>query len=199
MDNILNKVITIESIDSKKTSTGNIRKTIVDQDKVKFIFYTKKADGTTSKAAQQVSDMGLDVGSTVKVGYKEEAKSFEGEKGTVNYTERSVISFQETGDEPVTTTSNRVPPQAQGRATAPNFDAQRASIERQVAFKAAIEVFLAMKDFYKPTDIRKLTDDFTDIIAGKVTPSAAPKAQRDDDLPTVQIDDEVAPEDIPFM
>lgn len=68
-DKIYNKVITIESKEEIKTSNGNTMVKITDHTGEKFGFFKKKKNGEFSSPAVQFRDMGLDEGSTVKIGY----------------------------------------------------------------------------------------------------------------------------------
>lgn len=58
----------------------------------KFSFYSTKKDGDETSAYQQFKSMGLQVGSTVNITYKEEQKEYQGKP----YTARTVIWFRET-------------------------------------------------------------------------------------------------------
>jgi hypothetical protein len=83
---LLNKVITISAKEEKLSQYGAMVK-IKDENNLTYTVYQKKRDGSISTAwGQQVN---LPVGSTVQIGYVEEAKEYEG-KG---YMARTIRNF----------------------------------------------------------------------------------------------------------
>lgn len=96
-DKIYNKVITIESKEETKTSNGNTLVKIKDHTGEQFTFFKKKKDGSLTSSAIQLRDMGLDEGSTVKIGYVIE--TYEDKQGTIRESHK-IINFQETSDSP---------------------------------------------------------------------------------------------------
>lgn len=102
-DQIYNKVITIAS--KEEVLTKNKKNTtvkITDQSGAKFVFWKKKADGTPSAVAEQFRAMGLDEGSTVKIGYVDEA--YEDAQGQSRVSSK-IINFQETQEQPAQVSS----------------------------------------------------------------------------------------------
>jgi hypothetical protein len=96
-DKIYNKVITIESKEESKTTTGNTMVKLTDHTGEKFNFFKKKKDGELSSPAAQFNDMRLDEGSTVKIGYVIDTYQ---DKNGVTRESKKIINFQETNDTP---------------------------------------------------------------------------------------------------
>lgn len=200
-DDIKNKVITIAKVDSSATATGNIKKTIIDQDKLKYIFYTKKKDKTSSAMHSQFQDMGLDVGSVVEIGYKEEAKSFTATKGKdsgnlVSYTERSIISFRETNETPV---AGKVELRPAGQASPSNYTpAQDRDFDKENVGKCQTIFLGALIQSGKP-----ISEAITQVkeakkLAELVVYGFQEKVVNTEALPVIQQGEDINVEDIPF-
>jgi hypothetical protein len=191
MDNIQNKVIRLSGEEKKVLSNGAVVIKVKDEKNLTYTIWTTKKDGTESLAAASYKKFTL--GQYAKIGFKEETKSTEDGK---TYASRTIISLEPA--EGPQQASN--PSQGASHAALQNFDSQRASIERQVAFKAAVELVVAGKSEF--ANIPHLTEQFANLIAGKL-PAPTPKpAPADEELPTIQVDnvvdEEISVEDIPF-
>lgn len=102
-DFLLRKVITIKGIETKEGETqyGKWQSFIVtDQENNRYSFFATKKDGNPTKAAQQMKEQGLTIGSKVLINYKEEEKSFQKEGKTMNYKARNIAFFSEVPDVP---------------------------------------------------------------------------------------------------
>lgn len=99
---IYNKVITIESKEEAKTQSGNTMVKLTDHTGERFTFFKKKQDGNLTSVAAQFRDMGLDEGSTVKIGYVIENYQ---DKNGITRESHKIINLQETNDNPVVATS----------------------------------------------------------------------------------------------
>lgn len=95
------KVITIEKVESQMFDNGGTQyKVTAGGAKYKFNDQTKPDEEGKSRptvAFQQFKDMGLKVGSTVEIWYKEQEKEYQGKP----YTDRLIASFRETNGQPV--------------------------------------------------------------------------------------------------
>jgi hypothetical protein len=101
-DKIYNKVITIESKEEIKTADGNTVVKLKDHTGEHFSFFKKKKDSEGnltlfSSPANQFKDMGLDEGSTVKIGYV--INTYSDKQGETRES-KNIINFQETNDAP---------------------------------------------------------------------------------------------------
>jgi hypothetical protein len=112
-DKIYNKVITIESKEEIKTSNGNTMVKITDHTGEKFGFFKKKKDGSLGAPAVQFRDMGLDEGSTVKIGYVIETYQ---DKNGVTRESHKIINFQETSDSPTQDSQTEEKPRGEAPA-----------------------------------------------------------------------------------
>ena len=111
-DKIYNKVITIASKEESKTANGNTVVKLIDHTKEHFSFFKKKKDEAgdltlLSSPATQFKNMGLDEGSTVKIGYV--IKTYQDKQG-VTRESKNIINFQETNDTPSQTPPKTVSP-----------------------------------------------------------------------------------------
>lgn len=94
------KPIKIDGISQDPTQYG-IKVTIISG-KDKYSFFDKKRDGSLTKAMEQFKKYGFSIGQTVNAEVKEEQKTFQGKDGKqVNYTQRTIIYFQEVENTPV--------------------------------------------------------------------------------------------------
>lgn len=96
MDN-LSKTITISKVESKMFENGGTQYKITTTANEKFKFNDTKKEGGLTVASQQFKDMGIKVGSTVDVWYKEVQKEYEGKP----YTDRLIATFRENNGEPI--------------------------------------------------------------------------------------------------
>lgn len=98
------KPIKIDGISQDPTQYG-IKVTIISG-KDKYSFFDKKRDGSLTKAMEQFKKYGFSIGQTVNAEVKEEQKQFTNKEGkTVNYTQRTIIYFQEVENTPVMTSA----------------------------------------------------------------------------------------------
>lgn len=91
------KVITISKVETKMFDSTTQYK--ITGNGLTFKFYDTKKSGGNTVAYEQFRNMGLKIGSTVSVWYKEEEKEYEGKP----YTDRLIASFKETNDLPKAT------------------------------------------------------------------------------------------------
>ena len=105
MENTQNqsKTITISKVEMTSFDTGNQYK-ITSSEGVKYKFYNTKKDGNPTVAFKQFQDMGIKIGSTVEVWYKELAKEYEGKP----YTDRIIASFREAVGRPAQATKQEL-------------------------------------------------------------------------------------------
>ena len=98
MSDLINKIVTVKSFDSKegKSANGPWRKFgIVDQDGMKYSFFAQKKDGTDTKAYQGFKAMGVTFDSLIGIAYKEEDKTFTDKKGKEQaYKQRTIVVIE---------------------------------------------------------------------------------------------------------
>lgn len=92
------KIITIAKVEMTAYESGNQYK-VTATDGLKFKFYDKKKDGNSTVAFTQFQDMGLKIGSTCEVWFKEQDKEYQGKP----YVDRIIASFREAKSAPVQT------------------------------------------------------------------------------------------------
>jgi len=92
------KIITIAKVEMTAYESGNQYK-VTATDGLKFKFYDKKKDGNSTVAFTQFQDMGLKIGSTCEVWFKEQDKEYQGKP----YTDRIIASFREAKSAPTQT------------------------------------------------------------------------------------------------
>lgn len=92
------KIITIAKVEMTAYESGNQYK-VTATDGLKFKFYDKKKDGNSTVAFTQFQDMGLKIGSTCEVWFKEQDKEYQGKP----YTDRIIASFREAKSAPAQT------------------------------------------------------------------------------------------------
>lgn len=101
MGDLLNKKITIESLEQNKGETNGkewqVYK-VTDQDKNKYSFFTSKQDGTETKAFQAYKELQLTLGSEIGIGYVEEEKEFTDKGGEKRKYQQRTIRFFESLD-----------------------------------------------------------------------------------------------------
>ncbi len=99
MSDLLNKKITIESLEKSEGVTNGkpwTKYQVVDQDKNKYSFFTKKQDGEPTRAYADYTNLKLTLGSEIGVGYVEDQKKFTDKKGKErDYTQRTIRFFEE--------------------------------------------------------------------------------------------------------
>jgi hypothetical protein len=95
MNDIINKNIKVAGVEAKMASTGNMKFIITDTEKNKYYFYQKNK-GVDCDVYMSFTGMGLKQGDTCNIGFTEEAKSFQNQKGeTINYTDRFILGLRE--------------------------------------------------------------------------------------------------------
>lgn len=173
-DKIYNKVITIESKEESKTTNGNTMVKITDHTGEKFSFFKKKKDGNLSAVAEQFRDMGLDEGSTARIGYVIE--TYQDKKGVTRESHK-IINFQETNETPDQTapqakTSNSESPVASERLSEAEFS-RRLGVQGHVNALLSNPNMLSMKDDVVTTNtsIVRLAIAIEDEINRQLNPS----------------------------
>ena len=78
MNDIINKIITIASLETKLTSNGKTMLRLGDTENKHYQIWQKKSDGTDSVAYQRLQELGEPVGKTIEIGYKEDQGDFKG-------------------------------------------------------------------------------------------------------------------------
>ena len=97
--------IKIDSISQDKVAFG-LKITFVDG-KNKYAFFNTKKDGSLTKAMEQFKKYGYSIGDTIEAEVREEEKTFRNKEGKdVNYTQRTILYFQEIENTPVIKTVN---------------------------------------------------------------------------------------------
>lgn len=96
MNDILNKVITITSVETKLTTTGKTMLKLTDHENKHYQIWKTKADGTDSVAYQRLQDLGEPVGKVVEIGYKEDAGDYQGK--AITY--KTIINIKLTNGNP---------------------------------------------------------------------------------------------------
>lgn len=142
-DKIYNKVITIESKEESKTSTGNTMVKLTDHTGDRFTFFKKKKDGNLSASAAQFRDMSLDEGSTVKIGYVIEMYA---DKNGVNRESKKIINFQETNDTPSQTPGPAESPR--GEAPMRSQGTSSDAFGRRLGIQGHINALLSNPNYY---------------------------------------------------
>lgn len=96
--------IKIDSVEQVKDNYGGLKVTFTEG-KNKFGFFSKKKDGTYTKAYEQFKKYNFSIGDTVNAEVKEEQKTFPDKKtgSPVPYTQRTILYFQEVENTPVFT------------------------------------------------------------------------------------------------
>lgn len=92
-DKMLNKTITIDSIETKQASTGNWKYTIKDTDGDKYHFYRDNKNGQ-SEAFVSFNSLSPKKGDSLMISYNEEDKSFTNDQGKlINYKDRFIANI----------------------------------------------------------------------------------------------------------
>lgn len=205
-DKIYNKVITIESKEEIKTSNGNTMVKITDHTGEKFGFFKKKKDGTFASPAAQFRDMGLDEGSTVKIGYVIETYQ---DKQGVTRESHKIINFQETNDTPSQTSpqaQTRVPEANKGQSVASDSGAVGRDFDKEAVGKCQslfLQAYIQAGHSFSEAKLqviqaKKLAEmvvfGFSETVAPDIQETAEQIAQ---ELPAIQQDD-IDVEGIPF-
>lgn len=129
------KPIRIDGISQDPTQYG-IKVTLVSG-KDKYSFFDKKRDGSFTKAMEQFKKYGFLIGQTVQAEVKEEQKQFVNKDGkTVNYTQRTIIYFQEVEELPVFS----VVPEGVDLIPVPEFDEPGKEMTAVEHLKAALRI-----------------------------------------------------------
>lgn len=176
MNDLIMKAITLSGEERKVTQNGSTIIKIKDEKGLTYSFFMKKQDGSDSKAYEGYQRFQL--GDTVEIHFKEEQRTTQDGKP---YTARSIAFF----GEKVST-----PAQIQNASPRGSQSVKDSSIIRQVAFKGAIEMAVAGK--IDLVAVGKYTTIFEDIINGY-----KPEEPKDE-LPTINQDEELNVEDVPF-
>jgi hypothetical protein len=201
-DKIYNKVITIESKEESKIANGNTMVKIIDHTGSKFAFFKKKKDGELSSPAAQFRDMGLDEGSTVKIGYVIE--TYEDKTGVTRESHK-IINFQETNDSPSEESPSSKTVRAEGHGAA--GDESKAAFGRRLGIQGHINALLSNPNVYKEVSIGVIVttaiqiEDEAERQINGASPLSEPKANEvaPDILEMAQsMADEDLGDDIPF-
>lgn len=96
MSDLLNKVITITSLENKLTSNGKVMIKVKDQNNLSYQIWQKKQDGNDSVAYSNLMMLGEPVGRTIEIGYKEDQGDFEGK--AITY--RTIMNIKPTTSQP---------------------------------------------------------------------------------------------------
>ncbi len=92
-DKMLNKTITIDSIETKQASTGNWKYIIKDTDGDKYYFYRDNKNGQ-SEAFVSFNSLSPKKGDSLMISYNEEDKSFTNDQGKlINYKDRFIANI----------------------------------------------------------------------------------------------------------
>lgn len=90
---MLNKTITIDSIETKQASTGNWKYIIKDTDGDKYHFYRDNKNGQ-SEAFVSFNSLSPKKGDSLMISYNEEDKSFTNDQGKlINYKDRFIANI----------------------------------------------------------------------------------------------------------
>jgi hypothetical protein len=112
-DEIINKVITISSVEQKTASNGNPFFKLKDENGLTYTMWTTKKDGTEQKCFSYFKTLGLEAtGKTVSIGIKEDQGDYNGKPVTY----RTIIGMRETSDVDKAYVASQTPqaPQASG-------------------------------------------------------------------------------------
>lgn len=90
---MLNKTITIDSVEIKQAKTGNWKYIIKDKEGDKYYFYKDTKNGE-SEAFVSFNSLSPKNGDNLTIGYNEEDKTFVNDKGqTINYKDRFIATI----------------------------------------------------------------------------------------------------------
>lgn len=201
-DKIYNKVITIESKEEIKVSNGNTLVKIKDHTGEQFGFFKKKKDGEFSSPAVQFRDMGLDEGSTVKIGYVIETYQ---DKTGITRESHKIINFQETSDTPSQTAPQTEKPRTndsrgQSASSGRDYDAENVGKCQSLFLAAFIQAGNTFGDtLLQVGQAKKLAEMVVYGQTEKVAPDIQERAeQMSHELPVIQQGEDLSVEDIPF-
>lgn len=214
--------VVISNVEIKQFESGNQYKITGDTNRgsMKFKFYQTKADGTEGSAFQQWRSMGLKIGSTVNIAYSEEQKEYQGKP----YTDRRVIWFRESNGSGVGISSQSVEKprgEAYSASQTPSRNWDREAYEKTCSIWVAAELDKQQYDvikqhieegvyFYLFQAIRQSGferfEAKSESVGGKLATSSAKeafdrgmaRAGATQELPTIQQDEDINVEDIPF-
>jgi hypothetical protein len=217
--------VVITNVEIKQFESGNQYKITGDTNRgqMKFKFYQTKTDGTEGSAYQQWRSMGLKIGSTVNIAYSEEQKEYQGKP----YTDRRVIWFRESNGSGVGISSQSVEKprgeanrgQSEGLSgSTPSRNWDREAFEKCSSIWAAAELqkegytidaaIANLPHYYRLFQAIRQSgyekfEAKTGVAGGKPVSSSAKEAfdrgmARAQELPTIQQDDDINVEDIPF-
>lgn len=184
------RVIEIKKLEMTAYETGSQYK-ITASDGVKYKFYDKKKDGNPTVAFKQFQDMGLKMGMTVEVWFKELQKEYEGKP----YTDRIIASFREAKSKPlqIPTQAPIAVPSANSYATEPKSQEFWDERGRRLALHGFINARLQNHTIKEVSDelvaLLALEDDVNKILDKKIefddapTPTDAPPIDVDENLP----------------
>lgn len=203
-DKIYNKVITIESKEETKTANGNTLVKIKDHTGEQFGFFKKKKDGTLGAPATQFKEMGLDEGSTVKIGYVIETYE---DKNGITRESHKIINFQETNDTPTQNSQTPEKPRSeargasQGMSSGRDFDKENVGKCQSLFLQAYIQAGHSFGEtMLQVGQAKKLAEQvvygYTETIAPDIQAVAEQMAHNE--LPTIQREEDLGVEDVPF-
>lgn len=102
--------IKVAEMSQKLTKNGSTMTKVTDADGKKYSFFDKKKDGNPTAAATAFET--IKIGDVIEIGFKEEEKEFQGDKGMVKYTQRTILfanPVQEDGNYAVAPGDGKVP------------------------------------------------------------------------------------------
>src|ERR1051325_4491794 len=98
-DQLLNKTVTILSVEKKATSTGKIFYKLKGDDNRSYQLWLKKADGSESKAYENLKNLENEgLGKVVEISYKEDSGTYEGKPVTY----RTIVMIRLASEQPGT-------------------------------------------------------------------------------------------------
>jgi hypothetical protein len=151
MNNIINKDIQVASVEAKMASTGNMKFIITDTEKNKYYFFQKNK-GVDCDVYMSFTGMGLKQGDVCHIGFTEEAKSFQNQKGeTINYTDRFIVGLREANGAP----ARSAMPQPKTLVSAANLTSQKESgdaFSRRLGVQGHINALLSNPSYYDPNN-----------------------------------------------
>jgi len=205
MDKLLNKAITINGKEEKLQGGKPVVK-IKDEQGLTYTVYKTKQDGSTSVAWTQLADLSL--GDTVQIGYAEQQGEYQG--SPVTY--RSIRSFNKDIGQGMLNVSNQQKKTPQGANNA-SQSTQDDQYWDKKAYKQCLWNFWLEKvcpqkgdTRFEQTDMDMIWNVFKEIEEDadkRFSPvrQAVEKANPNffkEELPTIQQDEEINVDDIPF-
>jgi len=203
---ILNSTITIEEVidkDKKLVIKGNNGSRVFT-----YSIWKTRQDGSDSATYSQFKTMGLRAGSTVMIGYVVDEYETEINGFPKKVQSKKIINFREASSQPAQTSQTTIPGRTEANrgVTAPSND----TFGRRLGVQGHINALLSNPNYYSPDSSVSISTLVKEAIAiedeaeKQLNSSALRQAvQRHapavvEDLPTIQVEDEVDVSDIPF-